>query len=117
MTEQRKLLKPGFITKEEIWEDGFELFFQEISFNEGIEELTQSMNYIHTASDMYLPFDVKYNVNNNLYSDIVEQLKNPQPLEEIEGYYGYIEKGQEKYYQYVAKKIMLFIILKMKKIN
>lgn len=104
MTEQRNLLKPGFITKEEEWEDGFELFFQETSFNEETEELAQTMTYIHTASDTYLPFEVEHNIDNNRYTEIVEQLNDPQPLEEIDGYYGYIEEDQEKYYQYIAKK-------------
>lgn len=104
MAEQRELLKPGFINEQSNWENGFELNFQQTSFNQKTEELTHSVAYIHTPSDTYFPLLVEMNTEHDRYAEVTEQLKDAQPLQERDGYYGYIEEDGEKYYQYIAKE-------------
>ena len=104
MSKQQKLLKPGFITEQSNWKNGFELFSQRTFYNQGTKKLNHKVTYIHTPSKAYLPLVIKKDTNHEWYSKTVEQLKEAKPLQEIDGYYGYKKENGEKYYQYIAKK-------------
>src|SRR5699024_12706074 len=104
MSKQQKLLKPGFITEQSNWKNGFELFSQRTSYNQRTEKFNHKVTYIHTPSKAYLPLVVKKDTNHDWYSETVEQLKDAKPLKEIDGYYGYKKENGEKYYKYIAKK-------------
>lgn len=104
MSKQRKLLKPGFINEPSNWENGFELYSQRTSYNQGSEEFNHKVTYIHTLSNAYLPLVAKKDTNHDWYAETVDQLKETEPLQDIDGYYGYMEENGEKHYQYIAKK-------------
>lgn len=104
MSKQRELLKPGFINEQSNWENGFELHFQKTSYNQGTEKFNHKVTYIHTPSKAYLPLVAEKNTNHDLYAETVEQIKEAEPLQEINGYYGYMEENGDKHYQYITRK-------------
>src|SRR5699024_12009479 len=43
MSKQQKLLKPGFITEQSNWKNGFELFSQRTSYNQRTEKFNHKV--------------------------------------------------------------------------
>lgn len=104
MEEQREFLKPGFVKEASDWGHGFDFFFQSTSYNQGTEELIHSVTYIHRFTDAFLPLVAEKNVDNDRFAKTVDKFIDAQRLEEINGYYGYMEEDGEKHYQYIAEE-------------
>lgn len=102
MDEQRKLLKPGFITHHSNIENGFNLSYQSTYYNPQTEELLHKVNVTHAISDAFLAFDAEKNMDR--YEEKVEALQDAKPLENHTGYVGFVEEDGEKRYDFAVKE-------------
>lgn len=108
MEEQKEILKPGFIPAYNNIENGFDLSFYSISYNQQTEELTHRVNYTHAISDAFLAFEANKNTGDARYEEKIEAMNDVKPLEQHTGYVGYNEEDGEMRYDFTITEGNVF---------